>query len=96
MATELVKKDTNENTASSMEESSNGKPNKKPTERKQKKKYRIRKFPIWLRIIVVLILFALSLVIGVMVGYGVIGEGVPTDALHKETWQHIIDIVNKD
>lgn len=63
---------------------------------KRKKKQRIRKFPIWLRIIVVLILFALSLVGGLMVGFGIIGDGSPMDALKVETYQHIIDIVQKE
>ncbi|CDQ38328.1 MULTISPECIES: DNA-directed RNA polymerase subunit beta [Virgibacillus] len=66
--------------------------------RKQKnnnKLPRLRVFPIWLRIIVVLLLCLIALVIGLMIGYGVIGDGAPVDALKKETWQHIIDIVIK-
>ena len=63
---------------------------------KKQKKQRIRVFPIWLRIIVVLILFALCLILGVIVGYGVIGDGNPTDALDLQTWQHILDIVQKE
>lgn len=68
----------------------------KEKSRKRKKKVRIRKFPIWLRIIVILILAVLSLMVGLMVGYGVIGEGNAVDALKVETWQHIIDIVQKE
>ncbi|MFD2629378.1 DNA-directed RNA polymerase subunit beta [Oceanobacillus kapialis] len=62
---------------------------------KQKKKARLRIFPIWLRIIVVLLFATIALVAGLMVGYGVIGDGSPLDALKVETWQHIIDIVTK-
>lgn len=54
----------------------------------------IRLFPIWLRIIIVLVLIALATVLGVMVGYGIIGDGEPKDALKWETWQHIIDIMS--
>ncbi|MDY0394203.1 DNA-directed RNA polymerase subunit beta [Virgibacillus halophilus] len=43
-----------------------------------------------------LVLAAAALVIGLMIGYGVIGNGNPFDALHKETWQHIVDIVKKE
>lgn len=68
----------------------------KETKTDNKKKGRIRKFPIWLRIIVVLILAVLSLILGLMVGYGVIGEGTAFDALKVDTWQHIIDIVQKE
>lgn len=57
------------------------------------KRVRVRLFPIWLRVIVVGILLAASLAGGLMVGYGIIGEGNPSDALEKSTWQHIYDIV---
>src|SRR5699024_9475011 len=54
-----------------------------------------RVIPIWLRLVIVLSLSALALVLGLMIGYGMLGDGAPLDALKKETWQHIIDIVNK-
>lgn len=57
---------------------------------------RVRIFPVWLRIILVFILSVAALVAGLMIGYGVIGDGTPTDALKVETWQHIIDIVIKE
>nr|WP_255259909.1 DNA-directed RNA polymerase subunit beta [Lentibacillus sp. CBA3610] len=69
---------------------------KRKQEKRQNKRPRRRIFPIWLRLIVVLVLSAVSLVIGLMVGYGVIGDGNPTDALDWDTWQHIIDIVIKE
>lgn len=72
---------------------------KKQTEKsrkKRKKKLRTRKFPIWLRIIVVLVLFAGCLALGLMVGYGVIGDKSPTEVFDKSTWQHIIDFVKKE
>ncbi|TDL32898.1 DNA-directed RNA polymerase subunit beta [Jeotgalibacillus sp. S-D1] len=56
----------------------------------------VRLFPILLRVIIVLALAAGSLTIGLMVGYGIIGDGKPQDALKKETWTHIIDIVKQD
>ncbi|RDW22238.1 DNA-directed RNA polymerase subunit beta [Oceanobacillus arenosus] len=67
----------------------------KEIEIRNNKKPRLRIFPIWLRIIIVLILAAAALVLGLMIGYGILGDGVPTDVLKKETWQHIIDIVTK-
>jgi|SRR5690625_1995177 len=69
---------------------------KRRQERISNKKPIRRIFPIWLRIIVVLILSAAALIVGLMIGYGIIGDGVPTDALKFETWQHIIDIVKKE
>lgn len=68
----------------------------KARSKKRKKKARVRIFPIWLRIIIVLILAAFALASGLMIGYGVMGDGNPIDALKVETWQHIIDIVIKE
>lgn len=59
---------------------------------KQTKWVQIRMFPIWLRILIVLILLIVSAAAGLMVGYGIIGEGEPKDALKWETYQHILDI----
>ncbi|GAJ38367.1 DNA-directed RNA polymerase subunit beta [Saccharococcus caldoxylosilyticus] len=57
---------------------------------------RTRLIPIWLRLIIVAVLMAISLAAGAMIGYGVIGDGNPFDVFHRSTWQHIIDIVEKD
>lgn len=65
------------------------------SDEKSSKIGRRRVLPIWLRILIVLVLSAAALLIGVMVGYGVIGDGKPTDALNWDTWQHIMDIVTK-
>lgn len=54
----------------------------------------IRLFPIWLRIVIVIVLIGIAAILGAMVGYGVIGDGDPGDALKWETWQHIIDIMS--
>ncbi|MFB1051558.1 DNA-directed RNA polymerase subunit beta [Paraliobacillus sp. JSM ZJ581] len=62
------------------------------TKKKQTKPVR-RIFPVWLRIVVVLILSFLALIIGLVVGYSVLGDGSPMEVLEFETWQHIIDIV---
>lgn len=57
------------------------------------RKPRLRIFPIWLRILVSIVLIGGSLLLGIIFGYGVIGDGNPTDALSLETWYHIIDII---
>ncbi|MEI3611974.1 DNA-directed RNA polymerase subunit beta [Pseudogracilibacillus sp. SO30301A] len=93
MATNLAnKEETNENTI----EDNNTKKEARRAKKQVRKQYQVRKFPIWLRIIVVLILFVLCLIIGVIVGYGVIGDGNLTEALDLQTWQHILDIVQKE
>ncbi|MBB5323967.1 flagellar basal body-associated protein FliL [Anoxybacillus tepidamans] len=65
------------------------------TERR-KKRLRVRLIPIWLRLIIVIVLMVMSTALGAMIGYGVLGDGKPLDALKPSTWQHIIDIVKKD
>ncbi|KXH83996.1 DNA-directed RNA polymerase subunit beta [Sporosarcina sp. HYO08] len=54
----------------------------------------VRIFPIWLRIILVLVLLVGAAIVGAMIGYGIIGDGNPGDVLKKETWVHILDIIN--
>src|SRR5699024_8443072 len=54
-----------------------------------------RAIPICLRLGIVLSLSALARARGIMLGHGMLGDGAPLDVLQKETWQHIIDIVNK-
>ncbi|GAB3045107.1 DNA-directed RNA polymerase subunit beta [Virgibacillus ainsalahensis] len=66
---------------------------KQKEEKRTKAKQRRRVFPIWLRIIVVLLLAAGALIIGLMIGFGVIGDGNPIEILNKETWEHVVDIV---
>ncbi|SDN23071.1 DNA-directed RNA polymerase subunit beta [Psychrobacillus sp. OK028] len=52
----------------------------------------IRMFPIWLRILLVILILAGAAITGLMFGYGVLGDGEPKDALKWDTYQHIIDI----
>jgi hypothetical protein len=63
---------------------------------KKIKKLKVRLIPIWVRLIFVLVFCAASLAAGLAIGYGVIGDGKPSDVFQKETWQHIVDIVVKE
>ena len=72
------------------------KKSKQQEESKPKRWVRVRMLPIWLRILLFVLLLAGSLVLGAMVGYGVIGDGNPSDVFKAQTWQHIIDIVKKN
>lgn len=69
---------------------------KTDTEKRQKptRWVQIRLFPIWLRILLVLVLLAAAIAAGLTVGFSVIGGGDASDALKWETYQHIIDIMN--
>ena len=66
-------------------------------EEKQTKQQRLRRrlIPIWLRLLLVLCFIAMSALAGAMVGYGVLGDGNPFEALKPTTWQHIIDLIEK-
>lgn len=66
---------------------------KKPKKRRGKRRERVRLIPIWLRIVIIVILLVASTAVGAMVGYGVIGDGVPRDVLKVETWQHVLNIL---
>ncbi|MEB1809708.1 MAG: DNA-directed RNA polymerase subunit beta [Bacillaceae bacterium] len=66
----------------------------KRNKKKRRKRERIRLIPIWLRIVIVILLCGLSLVAGLMFGYGVVGNGTPTDILQRETWEHIVNIIS--
>lgn len=65
------------------------------TEQNKKIRIRIRLLPIWLRVLLVLIFMVVSILVGLIVGYSVIGSGEASDALDQSTWQHIIDLVEK-
>ncbi|WP_342508499.1 DNA-directed RNA polymerase subunit beta [Sporosarcina sp. FSL K6-2383] len=54
----------------------------------------IRLLPIWLRVVLVLLLLLGVAILGATIGYGYIGDGQPADVLKKETWTHILDILN--
>ncbi|WP_102264538.1 DNA-directed RNA polymerase subunit beta [Mesobacillus jeotgali] len=71
------------------------KQDKKKT-REKKKRIRVRLIPIWLRIIIVLVLLAASIVLGAMFGYAVMGGGKAKDIFEESTWTHILDLVNKE
>ena len=43
------------------------------------------------KIFLVIILAIILFFVGLMVGYGVIGDGSPTDVFNSELWAHIFD-----
>lgn len=57
------------------------------------KRVRLRLIPIWLRVLLVLCLLVVVSIIGLIFGYSGLGEGEASDALKRETWEHIIDII---
>ncbi|MBW7650411.1 DNA-directed RNA polymerase subunit beta [Anoxybacillus sp. ST4] len=64
-------------------------------EKQTKQRLRRRLIPIWLRLLLVLCFITMSALAGAMVGYGVLGDGNPFEALKPATWQHMIDLIEK-
>jgi hypothetical protein len=69
---------------------------KRREEKRKNKIPRLRIFPIWLRIVLIAGLSFIALCVGLMIGYGGLGDGDPKDALKWETWQHIADLIYKE
>jgi DNA-directed RNA polymerase subunit beta len=87
---ELNKKE-NQKTQRYQEKKSSSKDEKKLIHRGTK-----RSFPIWLRLLLLVCGIVVCFAIGTMVGYGVLGDGKPMNVFEKETWTHIIDLVEKE
>jgi len=62
---------------------------------KAQKRIRIRLIPIWLRLVLLVVMVAVSAIAGAAVGYGVLGGGSPGDVLKESTWTHIVDLIEK-
>ncbi|WP_332628599.1 DNA-directed RNA polymerase subunit beta [Halalkalibacter flavus] len=60
---------------------------------KRPKRERLRLIPIWLRLVISILLVGGSLILGVIVGYSVIGGGEAGEATRPETWYHIVDMI---
>ena len=60
------------------------------------KRIRLRLIPIWLRVIMVTVLFLLSTTVGAAIGYGVLGSGKVSDVFYKSTWTHVMDLVEHE
>ena len=69
-------------------------PQQEPTNDQPVRWVQLRLIPIWLRIILVVVLFVAVAGIGLTIGYGVIGDGDPANALKWSTWQHLLDIMS--
>lgn len=86
-----------ENELKTMDQSnvSQRKRSNKNQENAKKKKYwfRIRLIPIWLRVVIVLLLWIFVVMFGLMIGFSVLGDGNALDVLKWGTWQHILDII---
>lgn len=62
-------------------------------DQKPRKWVQIRLFPIWLRVILVLLLLIVAALLGAYIGYSLLGDESPSGLFKKETWMHITDII---
>lgn len=59
------------------------------------KRKKARRSPVGLRMLMLLAAVVVCVLAGMVVGYGVIGNGNVADALKESTWTHIHDLVVK-
>lgn len=62
----------------------------------KRKRMRIRLIPLWLRLLIIAVLFVLCVILGAMFGYSVMGNGKATDVFEKSTWTHITDLIKSE
>jgi cobalamin biosynthesis Mg chelatase CobN len=67
-----------------------------PRKKKRTPKPRLRLIPIWLRILIAIVLIGGCFILGLMFGFGVIGNQEPAEVIKPETWYHIIDFIRGD
>ncbi|WP_251552303.1 DNA-directed RNA polymerase subunit beta [Neobacillus muris] len=60
-----------------------------------KQRVRIRMIPIWLRLVLLVVLAAVCLTAGAVVGYSVLGGENAADVFSGSAWTHIRDLVEK-
>ncbi|GAF15413.1 hypothetical protein JCM19045_4778 [Bacillus sp. JCM 19045] len=61
------------------------------------KKQRIRLIPIWLRLIIITVLAGAALILGMVIGFGVVGDGENMwDVLNPDLWYNLIDTIRGD
>jgi len=53
------------------------------------------KIRLWIKIVIFISVLFITLLVGMIVGYGVIGDGKKLDALKPSTWTHILDFIKK-
>ncbi|GAK05064.1 hypothetical protein JCM19037_3531 [Geomicrobium sp. JCM 19037] len=87
---------TEQSTDESMEENDKKQTRKerRKEKRAEKRGRRIRAFPIWLRLLIVALLFIVALVLGLLFGYNIIGGSEGFDILQWETWTDLYDYIN--
>lgn len=75
-------------------EASRAEKKRKEREEGTYKRGRVRLFPIWLRLVLLVLALGVSLVLGAMIGFWILGDGGnPMEVFNPQTWFHIYDII---
>ena len=77
-----------ENSREAIHTQNNGNDEKEKQSRSTKR-VRLRLIPIWLRVIMVTVLFLLSTTVGAVIGYGVLGSGKVSEVFFKNQLGHM-------
>ncbi|MCK0470062.1 DNA-directed RNA polymerase subunit beta [Halalkalibacter sp. APA_J-10(15)] len=63
-------------------------------QRYRRKRLRLRMIPIWLRIFLSIVLIGGSFLVGLMVGFGIVGDGDnPAEILKPDLWYYLMDMI---
>lgn len=98
-ATEKVKEEAKKEQQQSQTRSQQPQKEQEPKEantgqRQRRRRLRLRMIPIWLRILLSIVLIGGSFIIGLMVGYAVVGDGEnPGEILKPDIWYYLIDMI---
>ncbi|GAE31320.1 DNA-directed RNA polymerase subunit beta [Halalkalibacter hemicellulosilyticus] len=63
-------------------------------QRYRRKRLRLRVIPIWLRILLSIVLIGGSFLVGLMVGFAIVGNGDnPAEILKPDLWYYLMDMI---
>ncbi|WP_163580493.1 DNA-directed RNA polymerase subunit beta [Gracilibacillus saliphilus] len=93
--TKATNKNTNKANEQKKAQTQTKKEKRADKKKQQEKKYVRRLIPIWAKVLIIIVLSLFALMIGLIVGFSILGDGSPLDVLKWETWQHIIDFVKE-
>jgi len=84
------------NTAEKQPQRAGAKPNRKQHKEGKRSARKERSVSVWLLLVVFGSFCLMAIILGAVIGYGLIGDGAPLDALRYDTWRHIFDLVTEN
>lgn len=66
------------------------------SKQRKSQKVKVRLIPIWLRLMIIGFLLFISIAVGAIIGYSVLGDGHPLGVFKKSTWQQIVNFITEE